>query len=53
VKGEEAIVGKGITEETAEAAGEAAVSGAEPMTDNAYKVQIAKIMVKRTILACK
>jgi xanthine dehydrogenase YagS FAD-binding subunit len=53
VKGEEAIVGKGITEETAEAAGEAAVSGAEPMSHNAYKVQIAKIMVKRTILACK
>ena len=52
VKGEEAIVGKGITEETAEAAGEAAVSGVEPMSHNAYKVQIAKIMVKRTILAC-
>ena len=52
VKGEEAIVGKGITEETAEAVGEAAVGGAEPMSHNAYKVQIAKIMVKRTILAC-
>jgi xanthine dehydrogenase YagS FAD-binding subunit len=52
VKAEEAIVGKAINEASAEAAGEAAVSEAEPMSHNAYKVQIAKIMVKRTILAC-
>ena len=51
-KAEEAMVGKSITEETAEAAGSAAVSGAKPLRDNGYMVQIAKTMVKRAILAC-
>ena len=52
IKAEEAIVGKPITEETAEAAGTAAVVGAKPLRDNGYMVQIAKTMVKRAILAC-
>ncbi len=51
-KAEEAIIGKAIDEETAEAAGAAAVADAKPMTHNAYKIQIAKVMVKRAILAC-
>ncbi|MCG6880576.1 MAG: FAD binding domain-containing protein [Deltaproteobacteria bacterium] len=52
VKAEKAIIGKAITEETAEAAGAAAVIGAKPLRDNGYMVQIAKTMVKRSILAC-
>jgi xanthine dehydrogenase YagS FAD-binding subunit len=52
IKAEEAMAGKSITEETAEVAGAAAVSGAKPLRDNGYMVQIAKTMVKRAILAC-
>ena len=52
LKAEEAITGNAITEETADAAGAAAVTGAKPLRDNGYMVQIAKTMVKRAILAC-
>jgi xanthine dehydrogenase YagS FAD-binding subunit len=47
---EAALAGKAITEETAAAAAEAALKDAQPMTDNAYKVQIARTAVKRAIL---
>jgi CO/xanthine dehydrogenase FAD-binding subunit len=50
---EEAIAGKPINETNAEAAGEAAVSGAVVLEANRYKVQIAKVMVKRAVLACQ
>jgi xanthine dehydrogenase YagS FAD-binding subunit len=46
----EAIVGRQITPETAEAAGEAAVSVATPLSHNEYKVQLAKVAVKRALL---
>ena len=39
-----------ITEELAAAAGEAALEGAEPFEANRYKIQIAKTLVKRTLL---
>jgi xanthine dehydrogenase YagS FAD-binding subunit len=52
VKAEKAILKKKIDESVAEAAGLAAVSDAAPMERNAYMVQIAKTLVKRTILAC-
>jgi xanthine dehydrogenase YagS FAD-binding subunit len=52
-KAEEAMNGKVIDEETADAAGLVAVSEARPLRDNKYMVQIAKTMVKRAILACK
>ena len=52
-KAEEAIIGKAINEANAEAAGDAAVSSAQPLTYNEYMVQIAKTIVKRTIMACK
>lgn len=52
-KAEEDIVGMVINDANAEAAGSAAVSDAKPLTHNRYMVQIAKIMVKRAILACK
>lgn len=49
---EEAIAGKPISESTAEDAGRAAVSSARAVPKNKYKVQIAKTLVKRTILCC-
>ncbi len=52
LKAEEAIMGHAVTEETADAAGAAAVVGAKPLRDNGYMVQIAKTMVKRAVLAC-
>lgn len=48
---EDALVGKTITEETAKAAGEAAVSGAKSLGRNAYKIQLARVAVKRAVLA--
>src|SRR5580704_16477209 len=47
---DKALVGKTITEETAAAAAEAAVKDARPMSQNAYKVDVAKTAVKRAIL---
>ncbi|MBW2208668.1 MAG: FAD binding domain-containing protein [Deltaproteobacteria bacterium] len=52
IRAEEAIIGKEINDANAEAAGSAAVSDAKPLHDNVYMVQVAKIMVKRAILAC-
>jgi xanthine dehydrogenase YagS FAD-binding subunit len=45
------LIGKRVTEETAAAAGEAAVAGAKPLSQNAYKVQLARVCVKRALLA--
>jgi xanthine dehydrogenase YagS FAD-binding subunit len=47
---EKALTGKTITEETAAAAAEAALQGAQPLSENAYKIQVAKTAVKRAIL---
>jgi xanthine dehydrogenase YagS FAD-binding subunit len=47
---EKALVGKTITPATAEAAGKAAVEGAQPLSQNTYKVQLAKVAVKRALL---
>ena len=52
-KAEDFIVGKEINEANAEAAGNAVVSSAQPLGRNGYMVQIAKVMVKRAILACR
>ena len=52
IKAEAAIAGKKITEALAEAAGAAAVEDARPLGDAMkFKVQIAKVMVKRALLA--
>lgn len=50
---EEAIVGKEIDDANSEAAAISAVSDAKPLEHNRYMVQIAKTLMKRTILACK
>jgi xanthine dehydrogenase YagS FAD-binding subunit len=47
---EAALAGKPLTEETAMAAADAAITGAKPMSGNAYKVQIARTAVKRAIM---
>jgi xanthine dehydrogenase YagS FAD-binding subunit len=49
---EAAVMGKALTEENADAAGQALADDAKPMKDNAYMVQIARTLVKRTLLAC-
>jgi xanthine dehydrogenase YagS FAD-binding subunit len=46
----EALVGQVVTPESAERAGEAAIRRATPLKDNPYKVQLAKVAVKRAIL---
>jgi xanthine dehydrogenase YagS FAD-binding subunit len=51
VKAEAAIAGTPINETTAEAAGAAAMEDAKPLTATKYKVQIAKTLVKRALLA--
>jgi xanthine dehydrogenase YagS FAD-binding subunit len=50
---EDAVKGKTIDATTAEAAGAAAVSGAVALANNKYMIQVAKTVVKRTVLACK
>lgn len=52
-KAEESIIGKSIDESTAEAAGNAAVADVCPLAKNRYKIEIARTLVKRTVLACK
>ena len=47
---EQALVGKAITEETALAAAEAAVAKAKALSRNGYKIQLARVAVKRAIL---
>jgi len=44
------LAGKALTEETAARAGELAVSGTTPLSKNKYKVQLARVAVKRALL---
>jgi xanthine dehydrogenase YagS FAD-binding subunit len=45
------LTGKAINESVAASVGEAAVHGAKPLSQNAYKVKLAKVAVKRALLA--
>ena len=47
---EQALAGKSITEDVAKAAADAALQNATALSHNAYKVQLAKVAVKRAIL---
>jgi NADPH-dependent glutamate synthase beta subunit-like oxidoreductase len=49
---EDYLVGKAIDEPVAEAAADAAVRGTSALLRNRYKIQIARTLVKRAILAC-
>ena len=46
---EKILAGQRITEALLEKAGEAAVAGARPLSQNAYKVPLTRNLVKRTI----
>lgn len=48
---EKALAGKPLSEQTARAAAAAAVQGATPLSQNAYKIPIFETVVRRTILA--
>jgi len=48
---EQAIKGKTIDRSSAETAGAAAVAGAVPLSMNAYKIEIAKALVKKALLS--
>lgn len=52
VKAEKILLRKKIDKSLAEAAGSAAMSDAKPMERNGYMVQVARVLVKRAILAC-
>jgi xanthine dehydrogenase YagS FAD-binding subunit len=47
---ERMLAGKTISAAIAEQAGAAAVAGAKPLSQNAYKVQLAKVAVKRALM---
>jgi xanthine dehydrogenase YagS FAD-binding subunit len=47
---EKFLTGHPVNQETAQKAALAALSGAKPLSDNAYKVQLARVAVKRAIL---
>jgi xanthine dehydrogenase YagS FAD-binding subunit len=47
---EQALEGKPLGEESAAAAGDAAVRSAKPLSQNAYKVQLTRVAVKRALL---
>jgi xanthine dehydrogenase YagS FAD-binding subunit len=48
---EAALVGKTVSESVAQAAGDAAVGKAKALSGNGYKVQLARVAVKRAVLA--
>ena len=45
-----ALKGQKVSEDTAKKAADAALSNAKPLSQNAYKVQLARVAVKRAIL---
>ncbi|MBI5606943.1 MAG: FAD binding domain-containing protein [Deltaproteobacteria bacterium] len=49
-KAEEVLTGRPINEETAAEASDQALAGARPLSMNAYKIPIAKTLIKRAIL---
>jgi xanthine dehydrogenase YagS FAD-binding subunit len=49
-KAQAVLTGKTITESLVEEAGKAALDGARPLSDNAYKIPLAKALVKQAIM---
>jgi xanthine dehydrogenase YagS FAD-binding subunit len=47
---EQALTGKAITTESAEEAAKAALADAKPLSQNGYKVQLARVALKRALL---
>jgi xanthine dehydrogenase YagS FAD-binding subunit len=52
IHAEKVILNKRVDETSAEAAGRAALPDAKPMERNGYMIQIARVLVRRAILAC-
>ena len=50
---ESALAGKTLNEDAARAAAKAAIEGATPLSDNAYKIPIFEAVVRRTILVAR
>ena len=50
VEADKLLAGKVVSEQVAKDAGAAAVTGARALSQNAYKIQLAKVAVKRAIL---
>lgn len=48
---DQALAGKSLSPEVAEEAAKAALEGATPLSQNKYKVQLARVAVKRALLA--
>jgi len=48
---EAALIGKSVTEETAKSAANAAVANAKSLGHNGYKIQLARVAVKRAIMS--
>jgi xanthine dehydrogenase YagS FAD-binding subunit len=46
---EQALIGKRLDDATAETAATAAVAGAQPLADNGYKIQLLRILLRRTL----
>jgi len=53
LKAEKYMLGKKINKTNAGKAAEAVVADAQPLGDNTYMVQLAKVIIKRAIMACK
>jgi xanthine dehydrogenase YagS FAD-binding subunit len=49
-KAEQSLAGKAVTPESAEEAAQAALADATPLSQNRYKVQLARVAVKRALL---
>jgi xanthine dehydrogenase YagS FAD-binding subunit len=47
---EQALAGKAVNDSVAEEAGKAAATGATPLSQNGYKVQLVRVAVKRALL---
>ena len=47
---EQVLTGQQVNQDTAQKAALAALNGAKPLSDNSYKVQLARVAVKRAIL---
>ena len=52
LRAEAYLTGKPLNGETIEAAAELAVAGAVPLSGNAYKIEIARTLIKRALLEC-
>jgi xanthine dehydrogenase YagS FAD-binding subunit len=46
---EQALIGRRLDDATAETAANAAVAGAQPLSENGYKVELLRTLLRRTL----